>query len=316
MLTAAVLSHRFSLLVTSSLALAFLALAAPNVSRAQSTGTPVVANPISDVVVAAGTKKSKVDVSKTFTVTGANAGQTVKFSTVLGDIEVALTPDVAPATVANFLGYVTRGDYANTFFSRSVPGFVIQGGGYKVTDGDVDYVEAQAAVTNEFNVSNTRGTIAMAKLGSDPNSATDEWFFNLVDNGSNLDNNNGGFTVFGRVTSDAGLAVMDAVAALQIVNAGSPFDTLPVLPSYVAGATVSTNDVALIKSIALEDPVSGTVTIEVIKNKNPALVTAIAKGSKLVLKYAAGQTGKTKLTLQATSTTGATVTTKLKVIVQ
>src|SRR5206468_12032345 len=59
------------------------------------------------------------------------------------------------------------------------------------------------SITNEFNIgprlSNTYGTIAMAKMGGDPNSASSQWFFNLGDNSANLDNQNGGFTVFGRL---------------------------------------------------------------------------------------------------------------------
>lgn len=85
-----------------------------------------------------------------------------------------------------------------------------------------------AAVENEFKVSNTRGTVAMAKLSGDPDSATSQWFINLADNSSNLDNQNGGFTVFAKVIGD-GMAVADAIAQLQIVNAGSAFTDLPVI---------------------------------------------------------------------------------------
>ena len=65
-----------------------------------------------------------------------------------------------------------------------------------------------------------RGTVAMAKVGSDPNSATSQWFINLADNASNLDFQNGGFTVFGEVV--VGMDVADAIAALPIVNFGPP----------------------------------------------------------------------------------------------
>src|SRR4051812_15974596 len=126
-------------------------------------------------------------------------GQTVRFQTDLGNIDVVLFPEVAPQTVANFLNYVNRHDYDGSFMHRSVPNFVIQGGGFKFVNNHQQAIPTDPPVVNEFHVSNTRGTLAMAKLGSSPDSATSQWFFNESDaNASNLDNQNGGFTVFGR----------------------------------------------------------------------------------------------------------------------
>jgi cyclophilin family peptidyl-prolyl cis-trans isomerase len=142
------------------------------------------------------------------------AGTLVQFRTRQGDIEVELFDQDKPVTVDNFLRYVKGGFYQNVFFHRCLPGFVAQGGGCTTTNRNdhTDFIEyfpvpnAWGAITNEYKVgrkiSNTYGTIAMAKLGGDPNSATTEWFFNLADNSSNLDNQNGGFTVFGRVVGN------------------------------------------------------------------------------------------------------------------
>jgi uncharacterized protein (TIGR03437 family) len=157
----------------------------------------------------------------------AQTAPQVRFKTNIGDIDVTLLPDAAPATVANFLNYVNKGAYASSIIHRSVPGFVIQGGGFHLVDGVPTPIAEDAAVTNEFKVSNTRGTIAMAKLDGNPNSATNQWFFNLVDNSGNLDSTNGGFTVFGKVTSSGGLTTMDRIAGLPIQNLGAPLDTVP-----------------------------------------------------------------------------------------
>ncbi|HDR15016.1 MAG TPA: hypothetical protein ENN79_05955 [Desulfobacteraceae bacterium] len=141
----------------------------------------------------------------------------VTMVTNVGKIHVLLFDDIAPVTVANFMNYIGEGKYRNTLIHRSVPGFVIQGGGY-VLDGSTIYtVQKNAPIVNEFHLSNLRGTIAMAKLAGNPDSATSEWFFNLGDNSENLDYQNGGFTVFGRVT-DQSLAVIDAIAALPIYD--------------------------------------------------------------------------------------------------
>ena len=158
----------------------------------------------------------------------------VTIQTPLGSFDVELLEDVAPATVANFLNYVNRGDYNDTFLHRSVPGFVIQGGGffYDPDTNTAPGINTDPPVINEFSVSNTRGTMAMAKVGGDPNSATSQWFVNLVDNSANLDSSNGGFTVFGRVLGD-GMDVVDAIAALEIFDirpdANSPLGAVPLI---------------------------------------------------------------------------------------
>src|SRR3989442_15561030 len=177
--------------------------------------------------------------------------QTVRFQTNLGDIDVTLLTDSAPATVANFLKYLNRGSFSNSFFHRSVPGFVIQGGGYQF-DGSPKEIPADPPVRNEFRISNLRGTLAMAKLGNDPNSATTQWFFNLANNASTLNFQNAGFTVFGRVTNAAGPAVMDQIAAVPVFNAGSPFDQLP-LQNYAGGAFTAAN-LVLVTSITVLGP--------------------------------------------------------------
>jgi len=92
---------------------------------------------------------------------------------------------------------------------------------YFPANGNVaEYVRS---IMNEFSAdrSNLRGTVAMAKLGGDPDSATSQFFFNLDDNSENLDNQNGGFTVFAEVVE--GLDVVDAISEVDL-NGEVPVD--------------------------------------------------------------------------------------------
>ena len=151
-------------------------------------------------------------------------GDVVRFETSLGDFRVQLFEEVAPKTVANFVNYVSDGDYENSIVHRSIPGFVIQGGGF---DSGLSDIPTDDPVVNEFSLSNLRGTIAMAKLGGDPNSATSQWFINLADN-EFLDSQNSGFTVFGEVFAED-LSVIDAIAGVETYGLGGPFRDIPLV---------------------------------------------------------------------------------------
>lgn len=159
----------------------------------------------------------------------ANAGTTVRLQTALGVVDVRLLDDEAPATVANFLTYQRAGAYDMGLLHRSVPGFVVQGGGYRWTSSGAARVTANPPVVNEYapTRSNVCATVAMAKVAGNPNSATSEWFVNMANNAANLDGQNGGFTVFGRVTGP-GMATMTRIADLPVLACSSPFGSLPV----------------------------------------------------------------------------------------
>ncbi len=163
----------------------------------------------------------------------ADAGTLVQFRTTLGDMVVELYDRDKPVTVANFLRYVYSGRYTNIFFHRCITNFVVQGGGYGVADpastNSLAFyipVSAYDAITNEFGVgtrySNVYGTIAMAKTTNSPDTATCQWFFNLADNSANLDNQNGGFTVFGRVIK--GTNVLEQFNNRSLWNGIRPLD--------------------------------------------------------------------------------------------
>ncbi len=137
---------------------------------------------------------------------------TVRLETTLGNIDIEMFEQDAPNTVDNFLNYVNDGDFDNSIFHRLAYGFVLQGGQYYSDGNSLQNIPADPPVANEFNVSNTKYTVAMAKLSNQPDSATNNFFINLKDNSQNLDNQNGGFTVFGTVTR--GQDVVDNIASL------------------------------------------------------------------------------------------------------
>lgn len=175
----------------------------------------------------------------------AQANTLVRISTSFGDFTLELFDDVAPVTVRNFLNYVERGAYNGTYFHRLDAGFVLQGGGYRIVPfvGPIQ-VPADPPIVNEYNVSNTRGTVAMAKFGGDPNSATTEWFVNLADNSANLNTQNGGFTVFGRVLGD-GMNVMDAINQLPVYALGSVQTQIPLHSDDGTSALTADNFVTM-----------------------------------------------------------------------
>jgi len=137
----------------------------------------------------------------------------VSLVTTRGTIVMELNPVAAPVTVNNFLSYINHGYYVNTLFHRVIAGFVAQAGGY--TTGLVPKAGQSAPIALESNkgLSNIRGSLAMARTSA-PNSATSEFYINLVDN-SNLDYqnaNNPGYAVFGKVVQ--GMDVVDAIGAV------------------------------------------------------------------------------------------------------
>ena len=161
------------------------------------------------------------------------AGTIVRISTGIGDYSIELLDDSAPGTVQNFLNYVNRNAYNGTYIHRAVDNFVVQGGGFRfrLFEGPID-VPSDPPIQNEFGASNTRGTVAMAKLDGNPNSATNQWFVNVADNSGTLDTSNGGFTVFGVVLGD-GMVTVDEIDALPVVALGGKAPSAPhITPIY------------------------------------------------------------------------------------
>ena len=274
------------------------------------TRAPFVKTPISNVSLSLAQHGSTVlDLAGNFDdVTITNS--LVRFNTSSGPINVELFDRQAPQTVANFFDYVTSSLYNNSIFHRSVPSFVLQGGGFtfNTNPSRLDPISTFPAVKNEpdpVNRSNLAGTIAMAKLSGDPDSATDQFFFNLADN-SSLDTQNGGFTVFGKVVSQADLGVVNALASIPTHDEGGVFSEIP-LQSYT-GTNFPTDttaaNYALVSSISVVRR-TDFLTYTVVSNSNPAAVSTGLSHNRLTL--TAGQAGTAIITVRATNQSGAFV---------
>jgi peptidyl-prolyl cis-trans isomerase A (cyclophilin A) len=168
----------------------------------------------------------------------------VKLTTTDGAIVLELDPARAPLTVANFLQYVKDRHYEGTVFHRVIPGFMVQGGGYGAKLVDGEFVERPTRPPIKLEVrrglTNVRGTIAMART-PDPDSATSQFFINLVDNSAkagspNLDTMGGGYAVFGRVVE--GMEVVDRIAAIPTGPGGQFSKDVPFRNALITKAEV------------------------------------------------------------------------------
>jgi peptidyl-prolyl cis-trans isomerase A (cyclophilin A) len=159
----------------------------------------------------------------------------VKLVTSMGDITLELDAAKAPITVENFLSYVKAGHYSDTVFHRVIDGFMIQGGGMDVKLSEKP-TRAPIKLESQNGLRNLRGTIAMART-SVPDSATSQFFINVVDN-ARLDYpsfDGHGYAVFGRVV--AGMEVVDKIKAVATGNQG-PHQNMPTTPVVIRSATL------------------------------------------------------------------------------
>lgn len=156
----------------------------------------------------------------------------VLLHTSAGDITLQLNEKSAPKTVANFLQYVDEGFYNNTLFHRVISDFMVQGGGF---EKGMTEKPTRAPITNESmnGLNNTKGTIAMARR-QNPDSATAQFFINLVDNAF-LDANPGkpGYAVFGKVIQ--GMDVVEKIASTRTGDRGM-FQDVPLQDVIILSA--------------------------------------------------------------------------------
>jgi len=169
----------------------------------------------------------------------AALAQKVKLATSMGDIVIQLDADKAPKTVANFVQYVKDGHYDGLIFHRVIATFMIQGGGF---DADMREKPTRAPIPLESRngLNNLRGTVAMARTNV-PDSATSQFFINVVDNAfldaANARDGNG-YAVFGKVVS--GMEVIDKIREVPVGNRG-PHQNVPQQPVVIRKATLESS---------------------------------------------------------------------------
>ena len=322
-------------------------------------------NPISDTNVAVGSTNyidlsgnffdpDTTDTTVTFNVTYSTGGATNP-TTQTGQVEVELFDTDAPQTVTNFLDYIQSGAYQNDLFHRianlsSSTGNtgtpqILQAGGFTValdnsTPADLTSISALTTVfqpiLSEYSAShpNAAGTLAMA-LSNGPNSATNEFYFNLSDNSSTLGpaNSSGPFTVFGHIVGTPSMTVINNLtnpsnyASQDVSNtttfplSNGAFASLPLATGFTplsgsngfpTGATV--NDIQLINSIAVTTPSQGHLTYAIVGNSNPNAISVALGANTATSTFDANQmqivahsAGTSVITLRITDARGEVV---------
>ncbi len=184
--------------------------------------------------------------------------QFVEMKTSKGDILLMLDSEAAPITVANFMQYANDGAYDETIFHRVISSFMIQGGGFTP---DMKKKGTRQGISNEWGngLKNSRGAIAMARLGGDPNSATSQFFINVKDN-ANLDQpqrDGAAYAVFGRVIDG-----MDVVDAIKVVPTGQSngMGDVPTEPVMINSVRAMTRADASTRTASLEAAEDGWIS--------------------------------------------------------
>jgi len=274
---------------------------------------PTVANPISNITVNQGQTPAAINLSTSFS-DRHTTNSLVQLDTNRGKINMELIDPYTPKTADNLINYVEDGSYASSFHHRlaisSGTKFVLQGGGFTFKNNAITAIPTDPPVQNEPGVSNTYGTIAMAKLGGDPNSATSQYFFNLGNNSANLNNQNGGFTVFGMAIG-SGMNAVEDFSSFPISNRSSTNSALNELP--LAGYTGTSfptdakdSNFSFVKSATLlQQGVPLVFTVQ--SNTNPGLVTTSITNGQLTVTPVQGASGTSTITVKATNKNGQSV---------
>ena len=212
------------------------------------------------------------------------------------------------ATAKNFLEYIKKDVYEGMIFHRSVPGFVVQGGGFSAPDvsladgGMPSELENFGPIENQPGNSNLRGTVAMAKIGGQPDSATNQFFVNLGDNAA-LDTQNSGFTVFGKVLGQ-GMDIVDTLASAQIYDFSGVFSQLPLWDLRTTdegGVDLLPSDYLRVDSTEKLKPKKQPFTLTAESSDEDLVTVKVTKKNKIKLKAVAGAVGQAEISVAALS---------------
>ncbi|MEE2907958.1 MAG: peptidylprolyl isomerase [Planctomycetota bacterium] len=195
----------------------------------------------------------------------------VLMKTNQGDILLRLNNTLAPISTENFLRYVNEGSYDGTIFHRVISNFMIQGGGF---DTDYEKRPTSAPIKNEWvnGLKNQKYTIAMARLGGQPDSATNQFFINVTDNGQ-LDRSQAdgaAYAVFGHVI--AGQKTVEAIRT-------TPKERRP-------GAFVDSPKDEIIIEKAMQVDLADAKKIVEAQGESPAVCTEQTQNEKQALEIA------------------------------
>jgi len=223
---------------------------------------------------------------------------------------------VTKKTAKNFLKYTKKGRYDDTFFHRSVNDFVIQAGGFStpkknfLDGGQPNSIKTFSTLKNEPGNPNVTGSLAMAKLPGDPDSATSQWFINLTDNDF-LNADNGGYTVFGTVLGN-GMDLVDTMATSVVVPAANYYQNSALNELPLWEVNVGSQDGEDVADVRPQDFLTILNADKLGKNESlahydvsssdPSLVSAtIKKNKKITLQASNSKKGTAEITITATS---------------
>ncbi len=260
---------------------------------------PSTTTPFSRQMIPPGGAAVPIDLKHHFTLANEEGDKFAQFDTVYGKFNVVLKGAQAPVHVANFLRYVNEGAYNNTFFHRTIGGSgsqvasIAQAGGFRLPYST--QISSHDPIALEGPLAHEIYTLAAART-SVLNSATNQFFFNLVNNSGGYFPGGGPgdtafrYTVYGRAVGSGGV-ILNKIGLLPVYNLidGSVgtqfFETVP-LRDKVPGILTEKNLVTIhsIKEVPLypEDDEPSVLTFTA-QSSNPEVARVSLSGSTLSL---------------------------------